>query len=192
MPDNVKRTPSYLKGLAETRARAAGDVARYQKLHAEIGEKLQQAERTLAAADDLIRKFDSRLDPTRIAAIRGRDRYGKRGTLKATILDYLKQANGEAVTTSELAIVLIAKFGLEFVNAQDRRRWVRDGMGNRLREMARTGEIERLHLPEATSEMGRWRWNPGEASLEELRAKVEAQGGTVAAHDPQLEEPASD
>lgn len=35
MPE-MKKTPSYLKGLAETRARLIGDVARYERLVHEI------------------------------------------------------------------------------------------------------------------------------------------------------------
>lgn len=81
----MRKTPSYLKGLAETRARVAGDLQRYEKQHPQLEVKLKAAEadldrcqrlysgvcRGLAEAkadlescDRLIRKFDDRLDPS--------------------------------------------------------------------------------------------------------------------------------
>ena len=85
MTAEMKKTPSYLKGLAETHARAAGEAIRCRRLHADICRELDIAERQaarlralvaanssrvaaaeaeLAACDRLIRKFDERLDPT--------------------------------------------------------------------------------------------------------------------------------
>jgi hypothetical protein len=62
----MKKTPSYLKGLAETRARLAGDIERYERVSNEIAEKLVLARRELEACDLLIRRFDGRLDPNKI------------------------------------------------------------------------------------------------------------------------------
>jgi len=76
----MKKTPSYLKGLAETHARAVGDVVRLEKLFSEISAKLTESKANLAACDRLIRKFDARLNPTLIVPIHAwQGRYGKRG-----------------------------------------------------------------------------------------------------------------
>jgi hypothetical protein len=40
----MKEIPSYLKGLAESRARLAGDVERYEAAIEEIGKKLELAD----------------------------------------------------------------------------------------------------------------------------------------------------
>lgn len=61
MPTEMRKTPSYLKGLAETRARVAGDVPRYQKIHDDVWQRLAEAKAELDACDRLIRKFDKRL-----------------------------------------------------------------------------------------------------------------------------------
>jgi len=77
----MRKTPSHLKGLAETRARSAGDVQRLQKLYEEVGKKLTEATAEVDACDRLIRKFDERLNPELIKPIRAwKGRYGNRGT----------------------------------------------------------------------------------------------------------------
>lgn len=79
----MRKTPSYLKGLAETRARAAGDVQRLQQIYQEIGRHLARAEKDMAACDCLIQNFDERLDPSLIEPIHAwQGRYGKRGADK--------------------------------------------------------------------------------------------------------------
>ena len=40
----MRKTPSYLKGLAETRARAFADVQRLRKLQVELAKNLADAE----------------------------------------------------------------------------------------------------------------------------------------------------
>jgi len=60
----MRKTPSYLKGLAETRARAAGDVLRLQQILDQVKESLAKAQAEVEACDVLIKKFDDRLEPT--------------------------------------------------------------------------------------------------------------------------------
>jgi len=43
MAIDMRKTPSCLKGLAETRGRVAGDLLRHQKLRVGVGRKLEQA-----------------------------------------------------------------------------------------------------------------------------------------------------
>lgn len=77
MATDVRKTHSHLKGLAETRARADGDMRRLQQLldeidpmlaeavriqtiHAQVTAKLAAARAERDACDLLIRKFDDR------------------------------------------------------------------------------------------------------------------------------------
>src|SRR4051812_13865695 len=111
----MRKTPSYLKGLAETRARVAADVERFQQIQQEVAQKLEQAQDELAACDRLIRKYDHRLNPEAIAPIRSwQGRYGKRGKLQDTIKRLLQQAHPEAIDTSELLWALQIEFQLDF------------------------------------------------------------------------------
>ena len=101
------KTPSYLKGLAETRARAAADVQRLKRLQNELARNLANAEAEVDSCDRLIRKFDSRLNPDLIEPLRAhKERYGKHGELGETIKRYLQQAAPSTVTTHEVGLAL--------------------------------------------------------------------------------------
>lgn len=86
MPTDMRKTHSYLQGLAETRARAGGalqrlkqlrsevprklkvakaDVERYRKMEIGLARKLEEARTDLKSCDWLTRKIDCRLDPAR-------------------------------------------------------------------------------------------------------------------------------
>jgi hypothetical protein len=52
----MRKTPSYLKALAKTCARAAGDVVRLS----DIRDEVTAAQGELAACDRLIQKYDAR------------------------------------------------------------------------------------------------------------------------------------
>lgn len=83
----MQKVPSYLKGLAETRARVHAERSRLERLHVKIGQRLAEATAECDACDRLIKKYDGRLDPTTIVPIRAwQGRYGKRGALKQAIL----------------------------------------------------------------------------------------------------------
>ena len=97
----MKKTPSYMKGLAEDRARAAGDVERYVKIAKDVADALEAAQMTLAACDLLIRRIDARLNPNEIPPIRAHKYYGgARGKLRDSVVDILKTAAPGTVTTT--------------------------------------------------------------------------------------------
>lgn len=176
----MPRRPAYLKGLATTRARAAGDAERLRALIAELEEHLAERQAEIAACDRLIRKFDERLEPAKIQPTRGHNRYGRRGELTQAILEHLRKAAGE-VTTIELAVALQARFGLDFVSWEERRRWVKNSVTPALKEMVAAGVVERLHEPRSKSgETGRWRLTAGCAtSFADITARVQGAGGAV-------------
>ena len=49
---------SYLKGLAENRARAAGDIARFERISEEVAAKIAEARLVLDSCDRLIKRYD--------------------------------------------------------------------------------------------------------------------------------------
>lgn len=183
MTTDMRKTPSYLKGLAETRARVDGDLQRYQKIYDEVGQKLAEARAELAACDRLIRKFDPRLNPERIEPIQAwKGRYGKRGQLKASIKEHLRAQAPLEVSTTELGWVIQLEFGLDFSTWQEKKRWTANSLRNALKDLLEEGLVERLHdvatMP--TGEVGRWRWKSDDAlSLDHLQAQAEAAGVSV-------------
>jgi hypothetical protein len=196
---DMKKTPSYLKGLAETRARVAADVQRYQQLHDEIGQTLDKAKAELAACDMLIRKFDERLNPELIEPIKAwKGRYGKRGARKEAILEVLKARAPGFVTTTEIAWTLQIRFQLDFFSWQEKDSWINNSVAKFLRNLAKEGVVERLHDPAAnTGEVGRWCWiGEGCEALADLTALAESSGITPphssSEHYEPEEEPATD
>ena len=138
MTTDVRRTNSYLKGLAETRARSAGDVIRYERLLGELGDLLEKARAEVAWCDGLIKKFDGRLDPTLIPPIHGRSAYGKRGSLKAAMFEILKRESPSEVSSTELCLELELRFGLDFPTPKHRYQWRRGTVIRELRRLAAT------------------------------------------------------
>lgn len=186
----MRKTPSYLKGLAETRARVAAEVQRYQKLQDEIGQALATAQAELDACDRLIRKFDERLNPELIHPIKAwKGRYGARGNLRQALLDILKEKAPSALSTVELGIELQLRLELDFITSQERGKWLQNSVTRRLRVLVLEGLVERLHDPNINT-FGYWRWKgEGCKSLGDLAELAKSSGvGThrqVEAYEPE-------
>ncbi|HEV2703064.1 MAG TPA: hypothetical protein VGV09_15655, partial [Steroidobacteraceae bacterium] len=169
----MRKTSAYLKGLAENRACLAGDIERLEAIATQIGSALTLARRQLEGCDLLIRRFDGRLDPTLIEPIRSwKGRRGKRGTLQQTIIEIVRTAAPNAVTTTEIAVDLQVKFEIYFESPQAYQTWLHDSVTRRLKHLVARNVLERLHDPAATTvEVGRWRWKEDCApSLAHLKA----------------------
>jgi hypothetical protein len=180
MAIEMQRTPSYLKGLAETRARAAGDVQRLKELHSEITRQLATAEAEVASCDLLIRKFDKQLDPTKIPPIRAwKGHYGKRGALREAVLRELEAAWPRSVSTTELAAKIQLEFKLDFTTWRERDQWCDQSVRNLLRKSVKDGVLERDEpaISAAGRTVNRWRWVPQTATeLSTLREAAQAVG----------------
>jgi hypothetical protein len=182
----MKKTPSYLKGLAENRARAAGEVRRYEKIASDVNDLLQTARQALGACDLLIRRFDARLTPEDIQPIRPPKFYGgKRGQLRNTIVEILKAEAPETITTSQIGVEIQIRFLLTFETPAARTDWQCNSIGRLMRKLFKQGLVDRLHDPAALTEEGaRWRWKSDAAlSSDHLRQQVEAKGGSVQQYD---------
>ena len=185
MAIDMRKTPSYLKGLAETRARVAGDLQRHEKQHSQLEvtlnatkadlerhqrrytgvcKGLAEAKADLESCDRLIRKFDDRLDPSQIEPIHAwKGRYGKRGGLKEMIDQVLKDFAPVAMTTPELAQAVMAEFQLEFATEKALKMWSHNSLGRSLKILVAAGLVERLHDPKIYwgGKDGMWRWKTG-------------------------------
>lgn len=174
---------TYLKGLAETRARADADVARYTKIHAEVTALLADAEATRASCDKLIRKFNVNLDPTAIAPIKAwKGRYGRHGALQAAVRRHIQAAWPEALTTLQLGLLLQMELDLQFPTRSDEYRWYENSLRPAIRKSVRAGLVERVGCsPDKLNvELAHWRWKSDAAlSMDHLLAQAEAAGVSV-------------
>lgn len=77
------------------------------------------------------------------------------------------------------------RYQLTFETPDLRVRWVGNSIGRLLRVLYREGLVERLHDVQArTGDFGRWRWKvDASQSSDELRAQIEALGGSVVQYD---------
>lgn len=196
MPTEVRKTPSYLKGLAENRARADGEVIRLQRLLDDLARAVAEARRILSlhesvlaqqaeaiakrdACDTLICSFDSRLDPSQIAPIHAfKGRYGPRGGLRAAILEILQDAAPDYASTTEISMQVMTRLKLSFPTPAEKSRWVTNSLLCALKDLAEDGLTERLHDPAAGSNaVGRWRLKSApDGALAELSAAAESAG----------------
>jgi len=156
----MTKLPSYLKGLVESRARAAGDVERLTQLRALIDEQLVTANKKLDAADLLIRDFSPLLDPTAIEPVRARKgRYGKHGNLKTTVRAILAEVPGESLPSPEIAFKVAERLGVKFDSMEQYRVWASNSVFKELGRLAKSGEVE--HIPgENRGCVTRWRLKP--------------------------------
>lgn len=154
----MRKTPSYLKGLAETRARAAADVLRYKQLINEIMGSLAKAQAELEACDTLIKKFDERLDPALIEPVlHWKGRYGKRGALREAVLVLLQERAPAAVPTPEICWAMQLKFRIGFSHWKERDNWRRNSVLSCLKKLVKEGLAEACHDPRTSGKAGSWR-----------------------------------
>ena len=183
MNSDIRKTPSYLRGLAESRARISADVLRLERLQADITEQLEKAKNELEACDTLIREFDSRLTPSRIEPIQAwKGRYGARGTLKAAVADYVKRAAPNEASTAEVACFIEDTFSIEFPTKDERERWRSNSIKSCLKQLMRENVIERLHEASIAANMGWWRWVSAPSTIEGV-TETALQAGVALQHN---------
>lgn len=176
---DMRKTPSYLKGLAETRARAAAEVQYLQKLVGELSQDLATAQAELDACDRLIRKYDERLNPTLIEPIKAwKGRYGPRGKLKETIVRLLKERHPKSMSTRELLIKLQVELHVDFITPAERMDWKRNSLLSQLRGLVEEGLVLRLHdTSTIKGKPGHWKWKgEGCQSLGDLAGLAKSSG----------------
>lgn len=182
MPRDVNKTPSYLKGLAERRARAAADIERLERLQRQLANELEAARRVQLSCDTLIRDFNPELDPGVIQPVRAtKGKYGGYGKLAATALAVVRSASPAAVSTAEIALCVEGALELEFASLKERRKWFQNVLRRALYDHSKEGIIERIdELCDENDRSSRWRLVARQCStLDELRAHAAEKGVVV-------------
>lgn len=178
----MPRTHPYLRGLAETRARADSQCTTLENQITTLSRRLDKARSEREACDSLIHRFNPRLLPEAIQPITEgqRPQYGQRGALTKAILAALQQAYPDSISTSAIALHVEAAFNLTFSTRTERRNWVCKSLSNRLSSFARDNIIERLHDPDAKDgKVGHWRWIPKGMPSADLRTLANDAGLSV-------------
>jgi hypothetical protein len=182
----MKQTPSALKWLAEKRARLANDLEQTRKIALELTQKAQELEQDLAALDRSLRMYDARIDPNSIAPVNGwKGNYGKRGALRDAVAEVLKACAPEGMSTSNISLLICAKFGLDFPTAAARKHWYTGSFRGTLKRLEDAGLVEHELLPDPDgSTVARWRWKgDGALTLAALeRSASEAARADASAH----------
>lgn len=167
----MKKLPSYLKGLVETRARSASDLERLEQLRARIDEEIAAVRTRLAAADTLIVEFNPLVDPTLIEPVRGRrPRVGK---VREVIEELLVAAAPESLPTPEIAFLVAERIQIRFATVAEYRTWAYNCVNRALYKMWEAGKVDRM---QTTGQATRWKLisSTGEpvASLADLRREA--------------------
>jgi hypothetical protein len=152
-----KRTDAYLKGLAEMRARALGELDRYQ-------ERVAEAQRDLEACDTAVVRDYPTIDPKLIEAIRAWRHFGgRRGALLQTLSACLEARYPRAATTFELVAHAEAELSLSFESPAARRQWVTNSVLKTLKRFVERGLAKRLDDRRGSpGKPGIWQWAPRE------------------------------
>lgn len=195
------RVDSYLKGLAETRARADADhqnaleavasrtahldqvTTAYESKSKALRRSIRharaqadQAQRAREACDQLIRKLERGFDPTLIKPVDGwQGRYGKRGALGRAVQAIVEAAYPREISTTRVGEILQQQLGLAFSSPPERANWFRYVVRARLKYLCQLGYIERLHPAKHDGKIGRWRAIPADAPSD-LAALASAAG----------------
>jgi hypothetical protein len=113
-----------------------------------MAEQLALRHRTLqeqlSALDTALKIYDPSLEPSVIEPVNGwKAKFGRRGALKNATLRVLQEAAPEWVATNNLAMVLIAEFGLHFPLYRLYRAWVHGTLVKSLNRLCAEGVVER-------------------------------------------------
>ena len=150
---------------------------RLDRLIAELGNRRANVQVRQESLDNAIRQFDERLDPTVIRPISAwKGKYGKRGALKALVIELLRLAGTEGIDTHSLAITVAAEFDLQITSSTELSRFQTNSIRNLLHKLSAGGIAESLHDPAATSNTnpGIWRLKNQAPTLSDLRAQRDA------------------
>ena len=158
----MRKTPSALKWLAETRARTAHELADSERIQAVVLARTSKLRDDLAALDRALTIYDPTIRPENIEGVQAhRAAYGKRGNLIGAVESILKTNAPNYVSTETLVMLLSVDFNLQFETRQDLSRWQKNVVGRALRKLVDRGDVEREQDPSVfTAEVGRWRWRP--------------------------------
>lgn len=193
------RTPSALKLLLNERAAAEGELhvatrafnlarANFAKAEADfraarltLAEAEASRERTKAVVDAqelTMTSMSPDVDPNSAGMVRSwAGKYGKRGAFTKFVLDKIRAAAPESVTTSKVVDAASAKLGLPSATLKERAH-VRDSVRKRIWDAAAVGLVERVETAKGTA--GRWRWKESSPGQELLLAAAAA---SERAHD---------
>lgn len=166
VPKLRTRTPPELKWLLVERATLAGDLANLKTRLSLLEAEIAQVHSTLQAIDTTIRLTEARARPDAAGAVRRHRReYGRRGAMKAFVVEAL-QAAAAGMATRDVALAAAAHFGLPFVSEAEFLIYLNNTVRAQLNKLAGEGLVS----TERTGGPGtmRWAWKRSIPTLAEL------------------------
>lgn len=175
------RTPPVFKWLLNERAALAGDAQRIetevQRLEAElqrIQRELPAVREKLAALDATMDALDARVAPNAGGVVKAQGRHGRRGSLKAFILELLQASGSAGLNTMDLTLRTAAAFGVDLPTREHYSRYRSSIIFPVLRRGRDAGILEELQTSRNGPKPQVWRWRgpnatPSLAELQGLR-----------------------
>ena len=174
----MSNTSPPLKWLVEKRARVAAQLARAERrasclpeLLAAAEAKAHQAANALKQAEGLRDDLEGLdrtlalhtpdLDSSAISPVDGwQGRYGRRGALRESIIELLKERRTGWYRSEELTSAVALKWRLDLATPAERRAWVSNSLRGALKVLTAEGLVECRHDPGSTRTRCLWRWKP--------------------------------
>ncbi len=168
----VTRLSSAVKQLAERHARYKGTVRQLEARLVDMQRQLDNARSKMEAAGLLLTRLEERARLDQIQAISEHPgAYGKRGSLKAAMLDFLRSSDAKWVPTTELSKAMQTRFSLVFESWAREKAWVRN-LKLTLERLVAQGVLEQSRTGPDRNDRVLWRLKQDEKrfSLADLRA----------------------
>lgn len=143
----LERTPSSMAWLLKQRASIRGRIEHKTEQRATLQAEINVLRQRLSAVDRVIRQHEVLVDPEEVHGRRSKRKslvgYGHMGRF---VLEQFREADGQALSTTEIAIRFLKSIGQEvtMLNLKDARK----RMADRLRDMATAGDLEPRHQPD--------------------------------------------
>lgn len=154
------------------------EIAHHEAVVARVREKL-------AAFDISISLLHPEIGGARLAPVNAwQGKYGARGSLRAFVLEKVREAAPAPVLVLDVTDQLAAQFGVAICAPVLHQRLL-NSVRDALRKLAKQGLVERAPTQRHSTEPGRWRLRQN-TPLDQLRALAHAQ---ASGHDPPVDAP---
>lgn len=151
------RTPPDLKWLLVERATLAGDLLQMELRQVELTAEIAKTKFRVQALDTTIRLCHSNARSDAAGAVRRHTSgYGRRGALKACIVNALQQAEA-GITMRAVALVAANHFQLQFDSTDEFTRFAHNSVRQQLKKLREDGFAESLPGPWPDGLLWRWK-----------------------------------
>lgn len=177
------RTPSSAAWLIKKRAATAGSIERKNRRINSLRVEREELKALLKHIDSVISQHEVQLSPELIdPRPPKRQTLGNYGDMSRYVFKRLKEANGEPISTTDLAIGYLSHLGREVT--MQLLRDARCRMAWRMKDMARDGKVIPRHIESDRGNVTEGRWLLADMGFEEITQSAKAAAVRVAPPEP--------